>query len=204
MRALGAPVPVVASVRVDIPFGPVMPTRPLCVNAPTSIRCDAVVATDAVRPFEFRVIAPALACTGWTRSTPEYARTDPTAPVDDGPVKTYSEGSALPTTRTKSAWASGLDAVVHAVWTTVVQPAGAEIAVELERNAIAATSTCPLVAALGRGSVRVCDGVAVPPLVAVLKVGVAAGALPSSAPPSATTAAAADARRRVLLGTRRL
>jgi hypothetical protein len=208
MRAFGAAVPVSASVRVVIPVGAVMAERPLAVNAPTRSFGAAVVVTAAVRPFEFLVIAPALACTGWTRSTPEYARIDPTAPVGGaGPVNVYVVGSAAPATRTNNACASGLEGVVHSVRTTVVQPLGAEMeADEAERKAIAATRTLPAPALAGRSMVNDCAGVAVAALVADANVGVAAEAPPepSKPPPSATAAAATVKRRPVILGTKRL
>jgi hypothetical protein len=185
-----------------MPAGEVIGVRPLPVNAPTRRVGDTIVEIDAARPFEFLVIAPTLACTGWTRFTPEYARIEPTAPVGPGPENVYSAGSEAPATRMNIACASGLEAVVQAVWTTAVQPVGAAIAIaESERNATAARRIDPVPAPAGRETVNVWAGVAVAALVADAKVGVAAGASPSRTPPSATAAAATDNRRPVILGT---
>jgi hypothetical protein len=159
--------------------------------------------TDADNDLVFLVMAPAAATTGCTLSTPEYARIDPTAPVVAGPVNEYVAGSLGPATRMNVACASGLEAVVHAVCTTVVQPTGAAIDVaESTRNATAATSTCPAPEPVGREIVSDCAAFDVAALAADAKVGVAAGASPSSTPPSATAAAATDTRRPVILGTR--
>ena len=84
--ALGALVPVVASVRFVIPAGAEIAERPLCANAPTRSVGDEDVVIDVVIPFEFLVIPPALAATGCAVSTPVYASTAPTAPVEEARV----------------------------------------------------------------------------------------------------------------------
>jgi hypothetical protein len=104
--------------------------------------------------------------------------------------------------RRNATWESGLEAVVQAVCTSVLQPLGAEIAAaEAERNATNATRTFPRLVPDGRATVSVEAGVGVAALAADEKVGVAAGASPRSPPPSATAAAATAIRRPVTLGT---
>ncbi|HEY4621560.1 MAG TPA: hypothetical protein VIG93_07635 [Gaiellaceae bacterium] len=157
---------------------------------------------DAVMPLEFRVIAPALAATGWVVSTPEYAWTAPVMPVAEGVENVYSTGSAVEATRTKIACESAVEELVHVVRTTSLHPVGAETGDPASRrDVIAARRTSPAAAPVGAGTVSVWDEAVAAALVAEVKVGVAAGASPSSPPPNATAAAATATRRPVTFGT---
>jgi hypothetical protein len=134
-RALGAAVPVVASLRVVIPVGGTIAVRPVKLNAASRSVPALVVVTDgATMPFELRVDRPAETSTGCAVSTPEYVRIEPTTPVDDVNVKVYALGSEAVATFTSTACVTEPVGWPQAVRTTLVQPVGVASAVVESRR----------------------------------------------------------------------
>lgn len=165
-----------------MPLGGVIAERPVWANAATRRVPPTVVVTDgALRPLEFRVIRPAATSTGLVASPPEYARTEPAAPVAVANVNAYAEGSAAVATFTKIACVIEVDALLHDVRTTSVHPAGGVIAeVESRRYATVASRTLPAATVVGRLIESVVDDAADAALDPEVNAGVAAGAAPVS------------------------